>query len=275
MSTINRQNWKSEYIPWYRQLESVFGNYVPKLTDEKIIEYVSRENWIIIPVQGESDKKDSRFARRPNLWFSLLETGFIDFGIVYDKLQSVERLRNIIAPFNEYERNQIIGKLAILDDSFVTKVHRKTKTHHFSEAPNYKVVFKQKSNLMDHDQFVKAFDAVDNILNERDILDTDEKYELAPSIDLVSGTIQRDKRKFAKALAKIKPIYEFAINFKTESEAKKKKPPRRSSLASWYCSNPKCKKEVDKLFICESCGAQICQECYDENTKSCKLCRKE
>jgi hypothetical protein len=225
---MKTQNWKSAYVKWYRHLESVFGNYVPQLEDKEILEYVSERNWMIIPVQGESDKKDSRLAQRPNLWFSLSEKDLIDFGIVYDKLESVERLRNIIAPYNEYERNEIINRLAVLDDSFLTKVHQKIKTHHWSETPYYKVAFKQKSDLMDYDQFAKAFDAVDKILHERDLLDSGKKYKLAPSIDLVSGKIQRNESKFTEVLAKIKPTYEFAVSLRTEFEFEKETAIRES-----------------------------------------------
>lgn len=218
MSERKAQNWKFKYVEWYRLLESVFGNHVPHISDTAITLYVSDRDWIIIPIPGETNKKDSRLAQRPNLWFSLSDEDQVNFGIVYDKLASVERLRNIVSPFNERERNEIIERLVTLDDSFLTKAHRKIKTHHWSEAPDYRVVFEQESNRMDYTQFVKAFNVIDKILDERNLLDGEKRYQLAPSIDLVSGEIEKDETCFKEALLKIKPTYEVAIKVRTKEE---------------------------------------------------------
>lgn len=244
MTEERAQNWRSKYVRWYRFLRSVFGDYVPQLDHKEILAYVSERDWMIIPVIGESDKKDARLAQRPNLWFSLSRENLIDFGIVYDKLESVQRLRNVIAPYNEYERTEMINRLVLLDDSFLTRVHRKIKAHHWSETPDYRVAFKQKSNRMDYDQFVRAFIVVDRILDERDLLESGRKYQLAPSIDLVSGKIQRDEDRFMEVLARIKPAYQFAVSVKTVSEFEEEK-------ATLESSRKKEKQEVFQRYVVE------------------------
>lgn len=221
MAAGNTESWKSKYINWYRYLKSVFGNDVPPLTDAEIMGYVSDIDWIIVPIPGEKDKKDARLAQRPNLWFSLSDEGKISFGIVYDKLDSVTRLRSILSPLNKNERNEITEKLATLDDSFLTKVHRKIKRHHWAESPSYEEAFVQQSNQMDYEQFIKLFDVVDKIMNERNLLEKGKKYQLAPSIDIVSSEIRREENDVKEKLSKIKPIYEIAVKVRTEEEIEK------------------------------------------------------
>jgi hypothetical protein len=221
MNSAKPSNWKSKYIAWYRAVESVFGDDVPHLTDEKITDYVSNEDWIIVPVVGEEDKEDAKKADRPNLFFYLSEEGKISFGITYDKLESVERLRNIISPFNEKERNEIIEKLAALDNAFLTKVYRKIKKNYWAESPTYEEVFVEHSNKMNNEQFLELFKTVDKIMDERNLLEKGKKYRLAPAINIVNVEIDREQNNFKKMLSKTKPIYEVTLKVRTREEFEK------------------------------------------------------
>lgn len=211
------QSWKSKYVSWYRVLEAVFGSRVPHLSDKEILRYVSERDWMIIPLSGETDKEKSKLAQRPNLYISLSHEGSITFGIVYDKLNAVRSLRNILLPYNERERNELLARLAVLDDSFTTAVNRKTKRHH-RETPDYEESFEHKSNKMDHGLFGEVFKEVDKILNERELLDAKKKYQLAPTIGLVYGETERKETAFKEALLKIKPIYEMTVKARTEED---------------------------------------------------------
>lgn len=221
MSGVSRENWKSKYVAWYRLVESVFGENIPYLTNEEIMEYVSNEDWIIVPIAGEKDKEDAKQAQRPNLYFELSDESKIIIGITYDKLYSVERLRNIISPFNERERNEIIAKLAALDDSFFTKAYRKIKTSYWAESPTYEEVFVEESNKMDYGQFIELFKVVDEIMNERTLLEKGKKYKLAPAINIVNVKTNKDENNFKEKLIKIKPIYEVALRVRTQQEFEK------------------------------------------------------
>jgi len=212
------ERWESKYVEWYRIIERVFGTYVPHLSDDEIPRYVSSKDWMIIPLPGETDKNKAKLAPRPNLYIDLSTDNAIRFGIVYEKLDSVAQLRSILLPFNEWERKELITKLATLDDSFVTTVDRKVKEHHPKETPDYTTVYEHKCNTVDSEEFVNVFKAVDKILDARDVLDSKRKYQLAPTIGLVYGRIKRDENAFTQALSKIKPIYEMTVKAKTEEE---------------------------------------------------------
>ena len=218
MSEARPYGWKSKYIGWYRYLESVFGNLVPHLTDEEIMGYVSDKDWIIVPIAGEEDKRDAKLAERPNLFFDLSHEGKISFGIAYDKLNSVRRLRNILSPFNVQERDEIIQQLSTFDDSFVTKALRKTKRLYWRESPSYEDAFVQHSNKMDYEQFIELFKVVDEIMDERKLLEEGKKYQLAPSVDIISSEVRREENAFKEKLSKIKSIYEVVIKVRTEEE---------------------------------------------------------
>lgn len=221
MSEIESRNWKFKYTTWYRLVESVFGENVPHLNDEEITHYVSNEDWIIIPIAGEKGKEQAKQAQRPNLFFDLSDKNKITFGITYDKLDSVRRLRNIISPFNEEERNEIIEKLATLDDTFLTKVYRKSKKNYWQESPSYEEAITEHSNEMGYERFVELFRIVDRIMDERDMLEKRKKYKLAPVINIVNAQINRDENEFKKALSKIKPLYEVTLRLRTREEFEK------------------------------------------------------
>jgi len=210
--------WKNKYVFWYRILESIFGDDVPHFSDKEIEDCVSNKDWIIIPVAGERNRLDARLAQRPNIYFDLSNADEIIIGISYDKLESVNRLREIISHYNEKYRNAILNKLATLSDGFSTKLSRKIKKKYWGESPSYEKVYSEQSNKMDLPKFFKLFEAVDNIMDERDLLGKGQKYRLAPAIDLIDTHIRRDEITFRKTLLQMKPIYEIAINVKTEEE---------------------------------------------------------
>lgn len=213
-------DWRFKYVKWYRVVENVFGPHVPNLSDEEIMGFVSNRDWIIIPQPGETDKDKAKSAQRPNLYFTLTEDGKINFGIVYEKLDSVEQLRNITLPYNERERNELIEKLASLDDSFVTTVNEKIKEHHPQESPDYKETLRTRTNGMDLDKFIRIFKEVDKILDKRELLDSKKKYQLAPTVGLVYGETDQDEKSFTEALHKIRPIYELTVKTRSEEQFK-------------------------------------------------------
>ena len=226
---MKRENWKFKYVAWYRLVELVFEDKVPHLTEEEIVKYVSNKDWIIIPLIGEKDKDAAKQAHRPNLFFDLSQEDEIGFGITYDKLGSVERLRNIISPFNEKERNEIIERLTVLDDSFFTKVFRKVKTSYWRESPIYEEVVAEQSNRMDYGRFIELFKVVDEIMKERSLLDKGKKYKLAPVINIVNAKTRRDENNFKEKLARIKPIYEVVLGVRTRQEFEKEATYRKIS----------------------------------------------
>ena len=211
-------SWKSKYVYWYRIVESIFGTDVPHLTDYQIEDCVSDKDWIILPVAGERSKQDARKSQRPNLYFSLSEDKKVVAGITYDKIEGVRRFREIISPFNEKYRATILERLACLDDGFFTTVFRKTKNSYWGESPEYDEAFSQQSNKMNLPAFVRVFKAVDKIDAERDLLGKGKKYHLAPAINLVDITLSRDESSFKKFFSQMKPVYEVAVNVRTEEE---------------------------------------------------------
>ncbi len=73
---------------------------------------------------------------------------------------------------------------------------------------------------MNYDQFIRAFKVLDMILDERELLEAEKKYQLAPTIGLVYGEVKREEGTFKEALLKIKPIYEMTVKVKTEEDFK-------------------------------------------------------
>lgn len=213
MNAVSRK-----YISWYRIIESVFGLDVPHLTDTKIQSYVSSEDWMIIPITGEQNKEDARQAQRPNLFFELSQDKAIRVGITYDKIESVQRLRQVIMPFNSKTREEMLERLAVLDDSFFTNVSRKMKEYYWAQSPLYRIVYRRQCNALTQPDLIEMFTTVDKIMAERDLLEKGKKYKLAPAINLVDVTTLRDEVHFREILKKIKPVYEAAVNVETEED---------------------------------------------------------
>lgn len=84
-------NWKHNYISWYRLVEAVFGDLVPRLTDRDIVSFVSRNHWLILPQRGEDDKQEATRRSDSHISFALDKPMCIRIGLVCNTLSSVAR----------------------------------------------------------------------------------------------------------------------------------------------------------------------------------------
>jgi hypothetical protein len=211
-------SWKKDYIAWYNIAVDVFGGTIPNLKDDEILRFVSKNNWLIIPMTHEVGREESIARSDPNLYFELREKGKIDVGFVCNTLESVRRMKNLLHGFHTVEKDQLIQKLRKMDEAFTTRIERKIKESHPLQTPKYQIDYEFPTNQMDDALLLEAFEQIARILEERDVLQEQngEGWRLAPIINLAYTVIDQDENKFRAVLKQLKPIYQLVLRVKTD-----------------------------------------------------------
>ena len=216
-------NWKEKYIPYYRTLEEILGDLIPKLDDEKIFNFVSREDWLLVPTEKEADIDDGKTRQIPNLYFALRENS-IGIGIVCHTIPTIDFFKNITHDFHSEDKAELSSRLLGLDNGFTTQLRRKIKDYNPMQSPDYETVMDYPTNTLNSELIDELIDKSDRIREEGRELR--KKLRIGwpphtPSITLLQKEIPKTKQNFTDTVNSIRPIYEIILNIKTTRKIKK------------------------------------------------------
>lgn len=246
--------WKEKYIPWYRTIESIFGDLVPNLTDEDIIESVFDTDWLIIKKRGDRSRNEAKDRPVPNIFMSLHQSR-IHLGLAYENIASIELFKNILHVVHNPEKSDLIKYLKKLDERFTTVVYKRTRENYPLQEFDYDPVYRFKTNKIDPIKLEVLIEKSDSIRREgrKEMRIRDISWPIyTPSINLFDVHLDADIEEFSNVLKKIKPIYEIILNIKTTGEIIEEIK-RRNRIT---------KLEARNVFFCPGCGEQYTLEDY-------------
>ena len=254
---------KSDYIQFFRLSEAVLHELMPKLSDERITELVSNENWAAFPVSEEETKGEMENRLEPHIDLSLSETS-VRLGIRCNPVQSVDKLQNILEEYHTPEKNALVEAMKNLDDDFQTVVYAKLKVRFWFEKGEHQPRFRRRTNQLDDAGIREMFAQSSQIRQEGKTRMKEENLSVNPAtpvIEIAYTTIdRRDVRLFQNKLAQLKPIYETCLRVKTESSIcaeKRKLAPKQPKVAPRIA-----------VFSCSKCGKTFSKE----EAKMLKFC---
>jgi hypothetical protein len=245
---------KTEYIPFFRLSEPVLGEIMPRLSDERIAELVSNENWVAFPISEEETKGEMENRLEPHIDLSLTDTK-VRLGIRCNPVQSVDKLQNILQEYHTLERNALVEAMKNLDDDFQTVVYAKLKEHFWFEKGEHQARFQRQTNQLDEAGIREMLAESSRIRQEGKTKMKEKNLSVNPETPVIeiafTAIDRRDDRLFQHKLAQLKPIYETCLKVKTESSIraeKKKRAVEKSRVPSRTAifSCPKCGTEFSK-----------------------------
>jgi len=215
--------WKKKYIPYYHILEDILGKLVPKLTSEEICNFVSNEDWMLVPTEKESGIDDGKTRKIPNMYFALRENS-IGIGIVCHTIPSINFFKNITHDFHSEDKKELSTKLLDLNDNYITRLARKIKNNNFAQSPEYETVLEFQTNTLNTTILDELIDLSDKIREEGREIRKQRKISWpphTPAIYLLRTEIPKTNQDFIDTIKTIKPIYEIILNIKPEKEIKR------------------------------------------------------
>lgn len=259
---------KKQYLKWYRIAEKVLSDLLPPLTDDQILELISREDWFIFPLQYEADRRQAINRPLPHIDMTLRKEGKIRIGIRCNTVKSVENLKNILHDIHHREREELLQRLSSLGDDFQTLVLDKQKEYNFAQTPKHECMYSVQSNKVNEEKIQELFNTVEQIRDKgRRRMKEEELKHLpeAPVIDLVVIIIPLNEETFGQKLLVIRSIFEICAQIKTKAEIKRelKKLPKEMELVGFRCErcNVEYPVQNERKRFCEKCGMRVKRIC--------------
>jgi len=270
-----------QYVKWFKIAQEVLGNnLIRKLDDADVVNWISRENWLMLPLPTETDMKQAKNRQDPNIYITLFETKSgkerIGIGLTCNTIKSVEKMQNILDSYHDSDRERLLFTLKKLDDNFKASVSSKIKEFHFAQSPEYDCKFELQSNKIDEKNIKKIFKITNDIrergLRLKDLRGTTHPIE-APTFNLAYCEFPLDEKKFRKKMCELMPVLEACLRVKRTGELTRIKKKLEKGKTVVKDNTQKCKhlknSEESGLYLCNikeirlRLGAKLCQNCSD------------
>lgn len=212
---------KEKYIKWYEIAQEALDDPIllPPRTDKEIIDLVSREDWLMFLI-GSQNLDTAKHSNQPNVFMTIPKQSIGRIGLTFNKVGSVDVLKNILSIYCKKEKDDITKILLSLDKSWEITVSRKVKEHHFLQAPSYITEFHKECNQINDNVVDDIINISTNIREEGKEKNTPTYIE-TPSINLVESTFDLTEEEFIKRIKIAFTVLKICLSVKSDSEIKK------------------------------------------------------
>jgi uncharacterized CHY-type Zn-finger protein len=263
-----KKDLELKYIQLFNIAQEVLGNnLVRKLNDSEVMNWISRENWLMLPLPTETKMENAKNRWEPNIYITLNKTNIgkekIGVGLTCNTIASVEKMRNILDSYHNPEKENLLSALKKLDNTFTASVSSKIKESHFAQSPEYERKLELKSNQID-DKIIKNIFQITDEIRKRGIELMESRGKShpieAPTFELAYSEFQMNDDIFRRKLQELKPVFETCLHVKRSGELEKEKKKIEESQIILKCK--KCDKTVteDEYVInkfCPKCKSLI------------------
>lgn len=232
---------KNNYIKWYRIAQQEVKNeeIVPKISDDKILDFVSKADWFLFPSFGLIDREQRRSLDVPNMYFFFKENEKIQIGINYENAPAVDRLFNILDALSTSDKEDILSVLAELDDRYEFVLQKKIKDRHYAQVPDYERVLRKECNQLNDEFFKSVIEESQEIRKDGRELSDEAKskgkyFSMVPLITIAEITVPQDESTFSDAMTTMAKVFQTCMQVKSTSKIKKMRKDRDKELKSLY-----------------------------------------
>src|SRR3989338_989106 len=219
-----------KYIYWYNLAHKVVQNeeLVPNREP-----WVSTEEWLMFAPDYILSMEEAKTASIPNIFFDL-SNGLTErrgkFGLTFNNLPAVEKLRNILSNYCKDEKELLTAALLSLDTVWSIKVQRKIHYKNHQEEPTYIQEYTSQTNEINERVINDIFEVSDRIREEGKQNRTKEKlkqgksriaYTEVPSINLMECEFELTEENFRNRVKEIFPIWAICLKIKSDREIKR------------------------------------------------------
>jgi len=193
--------------------ETVANSYlIPSLTDNQIVELISREDWLMFKLDSELDKNEAKIVARPNIYLRIKGTKFI-MGLTLNQIKAVKWFIEISEDYNQQTKTELITLVKQLPNEYLTTLERKIKDSHPMQVPKYSDGgVKFQSNLIEETKIValctQALQITDEGKIKTDLIKQQQNkyYSEFPAINLAKVEDELTEENIKNAATLLFPI---------------------------------------------------------------------
>jgi len=203
---------KSNYLPWYHILSNILGDLIEKLSETEVMEYLSEDIGLTVPVVGVGEEHKPM----PTLEVTLQEEE-VNLSITYRTSMSMKHLKNIFHESQKSELERLTLVMKQLPVAYETRLLKKG----FREEGSFTLSRKYLACRVDGT-------VLQHILGEAEAMRTGGRRTIdgrsvydapaTPLIQLVLLKVTRNEEEVKTALDTIKPLLEIITAVKTQRE---------------------------------------------------------
>ncbi|HUV54252.1 MAG TPA: hypothetical protein VMW03_03500 [Candidatus Krumholzibacteriaceae bacterium] len=209
---MKQMAWREKYVGWYRLVEEELGGLVPSPSEREIMENVSTEDVLIVPL-GEPSVADGKPL--PSLRMRLRDQG-LELAIVYESKKSVEHLENVYRETHREEYERLFTLLGGLHAGYETKLYSRS-----GEGSDPELTRRYLSSRLDGKVLRRLLEEADELRKGgRRIVNNQSVYvqPQATEVHLASVSNALNQEAFRETLREIKPLIELLSGIKTQRE---------------------------------------------------------
>ncbi len=220
--------WRGKYVGWYRLLEEELGGLVPSLSEREVMENVSTEDLLTVPLGKTETANDKPL---PSLQLRLRDHG-LELAIVYETKRSVEHLENVFRETHREEHGRLFTLLGGLHVGYETKLYTRS-----GEGSGMELTRRYLSSRMDGELLRRLLDEADELRKGgRRIVNNQSVYvkPQSPEVHLASVSKPLSQEAFREALREMRPLIELLSDIKTRREVIRERLARPRKTRSVY-----------------------------------------
>jgi len=202
---------RSRFIPWYKMAKITLNNLVKDLTDVDVMEYVSDDKLLTIPLSRLDREK------RPQPVIEVEEFGEqLIVSVVYRDAESLRHLRNILHPSQLEEQGFFNAAMRQLPVFFETRLSMRG----FKEA-SFIIQKKYLASRVDTAMLSRLIEEAEVIRSGgRRTLSGQSVYEApaTPILQVVYAQIKSDECELRRTLFEMMPVITILTEIKTQRE---------------------------------------------------------
>ncbi len=204
--------WRVKYVGWYRLIEEELGGLAPSLSEREVMENVSAEDVLIVPLGTTEAAEDKPL---PSLHLRLRDQE-LELAIVYETKKSIEHLENIFSETHREEHVRLLNLLGGLRVGCETRLYTESRG-----GSGMELTRRYLSSKLDGLLLRRLLDEVDELRKGgRRILNNQSVYVIprSPEVHLASITTPLSEEAFRQALSEVRPLIELLSSIKTRRE---------------------------------------------------------
>lgn len=238
---------KSNYLPWYRLLSSILGEIVEKLSDIEVMEYVSDDTGLTVPIVGVGEEQKPMPIIEVNL-----QREEITLSITYRTSESMKHLKNIFHESQKTELENLTQAMKLIPMTYETRLIRRSNREERSFTISRKyLTCRVDSTMLQH--ILGEAEAIRR--GGRRTIDGSSVYDAptTPLLQLVIIKVKKNEDEVKTSIKTIQPIIETLTAIKTQREI------IRARLTKPFDQTKKYREFVDLLNMARNAG-QISSE---------------
>jgi hypothetical protein len=202
---------RASFILWYVIIRDILRDLVPTLSDVEVMEYVSDDRLLTIPLSQVGLELRSLPVLEVDVW-----NDQIALAIAYRDANSLKHLKNILHPSQIKARDEVINAMKCLPSAFETRLSKRG----FKEV-GYSIEKKYLTSKVDAGMLSLLINEAETIrAGGRRTVDGRSVYEApaSPVLYLLFRQVKKGEAEFRDALVGMKTVISLISGVKTQRE---------------------------------------------------------